>query len=82
MNITFDAQGGRDFANLTEKNVGRRMAIVLDGNVNSAPQIQEKIPNGTGRITMGRIDGRRPRSCCPRRRRWRWCSRRARCRRR
>jgi preprotein translocase subunit SecD len=54
VNLTFDAQGARDFGNLTEKNVGRRMAIVLDGNVNSAPSINEKIPGGRARITLGR----------------------------
>ncbi len=54
VNLTFDAQGGRDFGALTEKNVGRRMAIVLDENVQSAPRINEKIPNGRARITMGR----------------------------
>ncbi len=52
--VTFDAQGGRDFAELTEKNVGKLMAIVLDDNVQSAPRINEKIPGGTARITMGR----------------------------
>ncbi len=54
VNVTFNAQGSREFADLTEKNVNRRMAIVLDGNVNSAPRINEKIPNGSARITMGR----------------------------
>lgn len=53
VDLSFDAQGGKDFGNLTEKNVGRRMAIVLDDNVNSAPRINEKIPNGRARITMG-----------------------------
>ena len=54
VNISFDAQGGRDFGTLTEKQVGKRMAIVLDDNVHSAPRINEKIPNGRARITMGR----------------------------
>ena len=58
VNFTFDAQGGKDFADLTEKNTGKRMAIVLDGVVNSAPRINEKIPNGRGRITMGRRAGK------------------------
>jgi preprotein translocase subunit SecD len=35
VNLTFDAQGGREFSDLTEKNVGHRMAIVLDDMVNS-----------------------------------------------
>ncbi|HVE87109.1 MAG TPA: protein translocase subunit SecD [Myxococcales bacterium] len=52
--VTFDAQGARDFGTLTEKNVGRRMAIVLDDNVSSAPRINEKIPGGRARITLGR----------------------------
>jgi preprotein translocase subunit SecD len=58
VNLTFDAQGGRDFGTLTEKGVGRRMAIVLDDNVHSAPRINEKIPNGRARITMGRMGAR------------------------
>jgi preprotein translocase subunit SecD len=58
VNFTFDAQGGKEFATLTEKGTGKRMAIVLDGVVNSAPRINEKIPNGRGRITMGRRAGK------------------------
>ena len=52
--VTFDPQGAKDFGTLTEQNVGRRMAIVLDDNVNSAPRINEKIPGGRARITLGR----------------------------
>ncbi len=51
--MTFDTRGGKIFENLTQANVLRRMAIVLDGRVNSAPQIQEKIGGGTARITLG-----------------------------
>ncbi len=54
VNISFDAQGAREFATLTKKNVGKRMAIVLDDDVHSAPRINEEIPNGRGRITIGR----------------------------
>ncbi|HZH04654.1 MAG TPA: protein translocase subunit SecD, partial [Myxococcaceae bacterium] len=54
VNLSFDNQGARDFENLTEKNVGRYMAIVLDDNVHSAPRINEKIGGGRARITMGR----------------------------
>lgn len=54
VNIQFDAQGARDFEMLTERNVGRYMAIVLDDNVHSAPRINEKIPGGNARITLGR----------------------------
>lgn len=52
--FTLDHQGALDFATLTEKNVGRRMAIVLDDMVNSAPRIKDKIPGGSGVITLGR----------------------------
>jgi preprotein translocase subunit SecD len=58
VNVTFDAQGAREFSDLTEKNVNHRMAIVLDDMVNTAPNINEKIPNGSARITMGRGAGR------------------------
>ena len=53
VNISFDTQGGVEFGKLTGDNVGRFMAIVLDDNVNSAPRINERIPNGRARITLG-----------------------------
>lgn len=49
--IEFDRRGARIFERLTGENVNKRMAIVLDNNVYSAPVIQEKIPGGTARIT-------------------------------
>jgi|CXWL01.1.fsa_nt_gi preprotein translocase subunit SecD len=52
--FAFDAAGARDLEALTEKNIGRRMAIVLDDMVHTAPTIQSKIPGGNGRITLGR----------------------------
>ncbi|HZA50894.1 MAG TPA: protein translocase subunit SecD [Myxococcaceae bacterium] len=55
VNLTFDAQGARDFEQLTAANVGKRMAIVLDDTVTSAPRINERIPGGRARITIGRI---------------------------
>ncbi|MBX5481837.1 MAG: protein translocase subunit SecD [Myxococcaceae bacterium] len=55
VNITFDAQGARDFEQLTAENVHKRMAIVLDDTVNSAPVINEKIAGGRARITVGRF---------------------------
>lgn len=41
------------FSRVTAANVKRRLAIVLDGVVKSAPVIQERIPNGRGQITLG-----------------------------
>lgn len=51
--INFTPQGGGKFAVLTEKNIGKQMAVVLDKVVKSAPVIQSKIPNGRGVIEMG-----------------------------
>ncbi|MEW5724243.1 MAG: protein translocase subunit SecD [Thermodesulfobacteriota bacterium] len=49
--LNFDAEGARQFERITEANVNRRLAIVLDGVVKSAPVIQERIPGGQARIT-------------------------------
>lgn len=50
--VTFnlDRRGAREFSQLTGENVGRNMAITLDGKVNSAPRINGKIPSGAGEI--------------------------------
>jgi protein-export membrane protein SecD len=51
--VEFDltGDGKRAFSRTTGENVGRLMAIVLDGKVRSAPEIQEKIRAGTASIT-------------------------------
>jgi len=51
VSINFDKKGARIFARVTEENVKKRLAIVLDKKVYSAPVIQEKIPGGSARIT-------------------------------
>jgi preprotein translocase subunit SecD len=43
--------GARTFARVTGANVGKRLAIVLDDKVHSAPQIRGKIPGGSAVIT-------------------------------
>jgi len=48
---TFNASGAQRFAEITEQNVGRNLAIVLDGVINSAPVIRERIPGGSAVIT-------------------------------
>jgi preprotein translocase subunit SecD len=53
VSMTLDRRGGRIFEDLTEKNVKKRFAIILDGRVESAPQIREKIGGGQARISMG-----------------------------
>ncbi len=47
----FDRVGAKRFGRATTKGVGKRLAIVLDGKVISAPVIQEAIVAGSGQIT-------------------------------
>ena len=47
----FDAEGARIFGELTQELVGQRFAIVLDGQVISAPVIREPILGGSGEIS-------------------------------
>jgi SecD/SecF fusion protein len=47
----FDRQGGAAFAEITAANIGQRFAVVLDGEVLTAPVIQQAIPGGQGQIT-------------------------------
>ncbi len=51
VNITFDTEGGAKFARLTQNNVGRPFAIILDGEVLSAPNINEPILGGSAQIS-------------------------------
>ena len=47
----FDEEGARRFAQVTEENVGRLFAILLDEMVISAPMIREPIRGGSGQIS-------------------------------
>jgi len=51
VSFRFDSIGGKRFGDVTKDNVGRPLAIVLDGKVISAPQIREPILGGSGIIT-------------------------------
>ena len=53
VSMEFKTQGAKRFEETTGANVGRRMAVVLDGNVYSAPNIQGKIAGGHAQITLG-----------------------------
>jgi preprotein translocase subunit SecD len=53
VSIEFNSVGARVFGDLTEQNVGKHLAIVLDGNVHSAPVIRERIPSGQAQISGG-----------------------------
>jgi preprotein translocase subunit SecD len=49
--IEFTATGTRIFGEVTEQNVGKHLAIILDGTLYSAPRINERIPGGRAVIT-------------------------------
>jgi preprotein translocase subunit SecD len=49
--MRLNGRGQRLFARLTQENVGRALAIILDNAIFSAPVIQEPIPGGEARIT-------------------------------
>ncbi len=51
--VSFDSVGASAFDRITAANVGRQLAIVLDGVVYSAPVIQERISGGRAQITGG-----------------------------
>jgi preprotein translocase subunit SecD len=49
--LTFNKEGGELFAKLTRENKGRMLAIILDGQLLSAPTIQDEITDGEAQIT-------------------------------
>lgn len=51
VSFTLDSRGARSFAKMTGDNMGRKLAISLDGRISSAPTIQSRIPGGQGVIT-------------------------------
>jgi protein-export membrane protein SecD/preprotein translocase SecF subunit len=54
VSFSLSQSGARRFSELTGENVGRRLAIILDGTVQSAPEIQGRIDRGEGHI-VGRF---------------------------
>src|SRR3989338_1475157 len=53
VSLSFNKIGANNFGQVTKANVGKRMAIVLDGNISTAPVIQSPILNGEAQITLG-----------------------------
>lgn len=49
--LQFDSEGAKIFDRVTFQNIGKRLAIVLDGKVHSAPVIRDRIPNGEAQIS-------------------------------
>lgn len=56
VSLTFKSAGAKIFEKITGDNVNRRLAIILDGNVYSAPNIQQRIAGGNAQITLGQGD--------------------------
>jgi len=50
VNFTFNSEGGKKFARITQTNIGKRFAVVLDNVVISAPRINTEILGGSGFI--------------------------------
>jgi len=51
VDLEFNSEGAKKFAEITRNNIGKRLAILLDGKVQSAPMIREEIPSGKANIT-------------------------------
>jgi preprotein translocase subunit SecD len=53
VSVTFNREGAARFERVSGDNIGRKMAIILDDRINSAPVIESRIGGGRARITMG-----------------------------
>jgi len=57
VSLTFDSRGAELFGNLSANNVGKRMAIMMGDEVQSAPVFNEAIRGGRAQITLGSMQG-------------------------
>lgn len=53
VSMTFKSKGAKIFEKMSGDNIGKRMGIILDGNVYSAPVFQSRIAGGNAQITLG-----------------------------
>ncbi|MCK5294854.1 MAG: protein translocase subunit SecD, partial [Arcobacteraceae bacterium] len=53
ISFTLSSFGAKVFGDFTSKSIGKRLAVVLDGKVFSAPYIRERIGGGSGQISGG-----------------------------
>lgn len=51
ISIQFTDEGGKKFAAITKRNIGKQLPIILDNQVISAPAVQEEITGGSAQIT-------------------------------
>jgi preprotein translocase subunit SecD len=59
VNVSFNAEGTREWAEITGARIGQQIAIVLDGNVESAPVVRDRITGGETSIS-GNFTPKRP----------------------
>lgn len=57
VDMQMDANGTKEWKSLTEKNVGRPIAVTLDNRVYTAPNVNEPIPNGSSQISGNFTEG-------------------------
>jgi preprotein translocase subunit SecD len=53
VSLTFDSTGARIFERITGENVNKRIAIILDGKLHSAPVVRERIAGGRAQVSGG-----------------------------
>ncbi|MBS1561878.1 MAG: protein translocase subunit SecD [Bacteroidetes bacterium] len=51
VNMEMSTEGAEKWAQITGRNIKKRIAVVLDGRVYTAPTVENKIPNGSSRIS-------------------------------
>lgn len=49
--LNFNEEGAKLFEVITERNIGKQLAVLLDGNIVTAPMVNEKIVGGQAQIT-------------------------------
>jgi preprotein translocase subunit SecD len=59
VSIEFKSSGAKLFEDLTGKSIGKQLAVILDGNVYTAPNITTRIPGGRAQITLGAGDAQK-----------------------
>ena len=53
VSMNFKPRGAKLFEQVTGDNIGKRLAVILDGNVYTAPSINDRIGGGRAQITLG-----------------------------
>jgi len=51
IDLEFDEEGTKLFAEITKRNIGKRVAILIDGEIITNPTVNSEIPNGKAQIT-------------------------------